>query len=151
MSDTYRLHPIGRIYQDPDDVRIDIDPAFKDGLLGLDAFSHIIVCYWLHDNDTPEARSRLQVRPRKDPANPLTGVFATHAPVRPNLIALSRCRVLSIEACTIRIDAIDARDGSPVIDIKCYIPHPLASSQIRLPDWVRQGPESSDEPRPDGG
>jgi tRNA-Thr(GGU) m(6)t(6)A37 methyltransferase TsaA len=150
MNDTYHLHPIGWIYQEPEDVRIEIDPTFRDGLLGLDAFSHIIVCYWLHENDTPAGRSRLQVHPRKNPANPLTGVFATHAPMRPNLIALSRCRVLSIEGCTIRIDKIDARHGSPVIDIKCYIPHPLESSQIRLPEWVRQSPESSDEPRPKG-
>jgi tRNA-Thr(GGU) m(6)t(6)A37 methyltransferase TsaA len=150
MRDTYCLQPIGSIHQEPDDVRIDIDPTFKDGLLGLDSFSHIIVCYWFHENDTPAARSRLQVHPRKNPANPLTGVFATHAPVRPNLIALSRCRVLSIDACTIYIDTIDARHGSPVIDIKCYIPHPLAPSQIRLPDWVRQQPENGHEIRAEG-
>jgi tRNA-Thr(GGU) m(6)t(6)A37 methyltransferase TsaA len=150
MCDTYCLHPIGWIHQAPDDVHIDIDPRFEDGLLGLDSFSHIIVCYWFHENDTPAARARLQVHPRKNPDNPLTGVFATHAPVRPNLIALSRCRVLSVDACTINIDAIDARHGSPVIDIKCYIPHPLDPSQIRLPDWVRQQPGSSHEIRPEG-
>jgi tRNA (Thr-GGU) A37 N-methylase len=93
---------------------------------------------------------QVQVRPRKNPANPLTGGFATHAPMRTNLIALSRCRVVSIEGCTIRIDTIDARHGSPVIDIKCYIPQPLESPQIRLPDWARQASGSSDDPWPKG-
>ncbi len=136
MSDTYRMHPIGWIRKEGDGDRIEIDRAFEDGLSGLKGFSHIIVCYWFHENDNPEARSRMQVRPRKNPTNPITGVFATHAPVRPNLIALSRCRVRSIAGTTIRIDAIDARDGSPVIDIKCYIPHPLTPSETRVPAWA---------------
>jgi tRNA-Thr(GGU) m(6)t(6)A37 methyltransferase TsaA len=136
MNDGYWIHPIGWVRKSNQSERIEIDPAFKDGLLGLDAFSHIVVCYWFHENDNPDDRSRLQVRPRKDPANPLTGVFATHAPVRPNLIAFSRCRVLSVAGTTIYIDAIDARSGSPVIDVKCYIPHPLSPSEVRLPDWV---------------
>ena len=136
MSEPYRVHPIGWIRKEDAGVRIDLDPAFKEGLLGLEGFSHIIVCYWFHENDNPEDRSRLQVHPRKNPANPLTGVFATHAPVRPNLIALSRCRVLSVEGTTIRIDQIDARSGTPVIDIKCYVPDNLEPSEVRLPAWM---------------
>ena len=112
----------------------EIDPAFRDGLLGLDAFSHIIVCYWLHENDTPAGRSRLQLRPRKNPANPLTGVFATHSPRRPNPIAMTLCRLVRVEGTTLHIEDIDAFDGSPVIDIKCYIPYDRR--EIQLPDWV---------------
>ena len=136
MSEPYRVHPIGWIRKEDAGVRIDLEPAFQDGLLGLEDFSHIIVCYWFHENDNPEDRSRLQVHPRKNPANPLTGVFATHAPVRPNLIALSRCRVLSVDGATIRIDQIDARSGTPVIDIKCYVPDSLEPSEVRLPAWL---------------
>jgi tRNA (Thr-GGU) A37 N-methylase len=62
----------------------------------------------------------LQVHPRGNPENPLRGVFATRAPVRPNLIAISRCRVLSVEGRVIAIDDIDAFPDTPVLDIKPY-------------------------------
>ncbi|MGD8590945.1 MAG: TrmO family methyltransferase, partial [Chromatiales bacterium] len=63
-------------------------------------------------------RAILQVHPRRNPANPLRGVFATRAPVRPNLIALSRCRVISVNDNLIEIDEIDAFPDTPVLDIK---------------------------------
>ncbi|MBV2097138.1 MAG: SAM-dependent methyltransferase, partial [Candidatus Thiodiazotropha sp. (ex Codakia orbicularis)] len=78
----------------------------------------IWVLYWFDRNDTPERRGILQVHPRGNPDNPLRGVFATRAPVRPNLIALSRCRILSIAANRIEIDGIDAFPDTPVLDIK---------------------------------
>lgn len=136
MTETFQLHPIGWIRTAGDAVRIDIDPAVEQGLLGLNGFSHIIVCYWFHENDNPADRRRLQVHPRKNPSNPLTGVFATHSPVRPNLIGITVCRILSVSATTIHIDAIDARDGSPVIDIKCYIPEKVDPAQVRQPKWI---------------
>jgi tRNA (Thr-GGU) A37 N-methylase len=76
------------------------------------------------------------VHPRKDEKNPLTGVFGTHSPLRPNLIGLTRCKIKSIEDQRIAIEDIDAFDGTPVIDIKCYIPDPPDESEIRIPDWV---------------
>jgi len=76
------------------------------------------------------------VHPRKDPDNPLTGVFATHSPRRPNLIAMTPCRIRAIRGNRIEIDEIDAYDGSPVIDIKCYIPDAVAEADVRLPGWV---------------
>ena len=103
----------------------------------MDGFSHLIVCYWFHQNDTPEKRKVLQVHPRKNKQNPLTGVFGTHSPLRPNLIAISFCKKLAIENNTIVIDRIDAFDGSPVIDIKPYIPDDkLISADITVPAWV---------------
>jgi len=136
MSESFQVHPIGWVRKEGHEVRIDIETAFQDGLLGLEGFSHIMVCYWFHENDNPADRRRLQVHPRKNPSNPLTGVFATHAPVRPNLIGISTCRVISVMGATIRIDAIDARNGTPVVDIKGYLPDQLKSSEIRVPDWL---------------
>lgn len=130
----YTIYPVGIVRLGEDGTRIEIFERFQDALLGLDGFSHINVLFWFHENDTLEKRSILQVTPRRNPANPLTGVFATHSPVRPNLIGLTRCRILSIEGTTIHIDEIDASDGSPVIDIKCYIPEP--AEDIILPVWV---------------
>ncbi len=54
--------------------------------------------------------------------NPLSGVFATRAPVRPNLIGLTLCRIISVKDGIVEIDSIDAYDGTPILDLKPYIP-----------------------------
>jgi len=136
MKDRFYIFPVGVIKKENENVRIEVFEEYRDALLRLDDFSHITVCYWFHENDTPEKRKTLQVHPRKDKQNPLSGVFATHSPLRPNLIAISICKILSIKDTTILIEKIDALDGSPVIDIKCFIPSSELASDIRLPDWV---------------
>ena len=137
MQHTYHIHPIGWIRKKEDGICLEIDGQYEDALLGLESFSHIIVLYWFHEHDDSENRRILQVHPRKNPKNPLTGVFATHAPVRPNLIAVSTCKIKSIDGTLIRIDDIDARDGSPVLDIKCYIPEKRSFSDLKMPDWIK--------------
>lgn len=134
MNDALTIYPVGVIRNTGTEVRIDIYPPYTAGLLGLEQFSHINVLYWLHLNDTADARGTLRVHPRKDPANPLTGVFATHSPCRPNPIALSRCRIKAVVPDGIVVDHIDALDGSPVIDIKSFFPHD-DDGPVRVPDW----------------
>jgi tRNA-Thr(GGU) m(6)t(6)A37 methyltransferase TsaA len=134
----FDLYAIGTIRLGENSAAIDIDPRYADALLGLETFSHILVFYWFHENDTPEGRRVLQLHPRADPENPLCGVFATHSPRRPNLIALTTCRILSIRGNTIRVERIDAKDKTPVIDIKCYIPEEIDAADVTLPDWVVQ-------------
>jgi len=136
MKDRFDIFPVGVIQKQDENVWIEIYEKYNEALMGLDKFSHITVCYWFHENDTPEKRNVLQVHPKNNKENPLSGVFATHSPLRPNLIAISTCKMLSIEGNTIHIDKIDAFDGSPVIDIKCFIPSRAIKSDIRLPDWV---------------
>lgn len=138
MNDTFQIHPIGWIGKKESTINIEIDPRYKDALLGMEGFSHILVLYWFHENDDSENRNILQVRPRRNPENPLTGVFATHAPVRPNLIAVSTCKIESIDGTIIRIDDIDARDGSPVVDIKCYVPEKRAFTNLKMPGWIKE-------------
>ena len=135
MERSIKVNPIGVIRKTDDRTWIEIDACYKDALLGLEGFSHIHVMYWFHENDTSELRSILQVHPRKDPNNPLSGVFATHSPMRPNLIALTLCRVQSIQGTTIEVEGLDARNGSPLIDIKCYIPYDQ-TGPVRTPGWV---------------
>jgi len=137
MSQFFSIDPIGVVRKTDDGARIEIFDEYRDGLLGLDGFSHIMVFYWFDQNDTPENRKTLQVHPRKDPRNPLTGVFATHSPLRPNLIALTRSKIVAITKNSIDIEEIDAYDGSPVIDIKCYIPASVEDKDVRLPDWIK--------------
>ena len=136
IMESFRIIPIGVVKKTDTTVSIEIYDDYTDGLLGLDGFSHIAVFYWFDQNDTAEKRRVLQVHPRKDPRNPLTGVFATHSPQRPNLIGLTVCKILSIHGGSVEIEDIDAFDGTPVIDIKCYIPGSVGEKDVRLPDWV---------------
>ena len=136
MKPEFCLYPIGTIRKHDDRSWIEIRRKFADALLGLEGFSHIHVLFWFHENDNPESRGVLQVHPRRDKRNPLTGVFATRSPLRPNLIGLTRCRILSIKGLKIEIDTIDARDKTPLLDIKCHIPSKTPDTEVGVPDWV---------------
>ena len=114
----YEVRPIGWVRKAEGRTTIEVEPRYQPALLGVDELDEIWVLYWFDRNDNPEDRSVLQVHPRRNPDNPLRGVFATRAPVRPNLIALSRCRVLSVKGNVVEIDDIDAFADTPVLDIK---------------------------------
>lgn len=118
VTQTFTLHPIGSVVKGNGHTYIVIDKKYQPGLMRLEDFSHVTVIYWFHRNDTPEKRSVLQVHPQGNKANPVRGVFATHSPVRPNLIAISRCKILSVQDNVIEIDSIDAFPGTPVLDLK---------------------------------
>ena len=114
----FEVRPIGWVRKADGKATIEIEEQYRPALLGVENLDSIWVLYWFHRNDTPEMRAILQVHPRRNPDNPIRGVFATRAPVRPNLIALSRCRVLGVRGTTIEIDGIDAFADTPVLDIK---------------------------------
>ena len=118
MTPVYEVSPIGWVRKRDGRTMIEVDEQYRPALLGLDELDAIWVLYWFDRNDTANQRAILQVHPRGDPDNPLRGVFATRAPVRPNLIAMSRCRVLSVDHNVIVIDDIDAFPDTPVLDIK---------------------------------
>jgi len=137
MDASIKLYPIGIINKKEEPGTIRIYERYRDALLGLDQFSHIQVFYWFHRNDTSDRRNILQVHPKKNENNPLTGVFATHSPFRPNLIGLSICRIIRIINGDVVIDKIDALDGSPVIDIKSFVPSRIRPSELRMPRWAQ--------------
>jgi tRNA-Thr(GGU) m(6)t(6)A37 methyltransferase TsaA len=136
MPESFQIFPVGVVSKKEEATRIEIFEPYCDALLGLEEFSHIFVFFWFHENDTADRRKTLRVHPRKDKKNPLSGVFATHSPLRPNLIGLTLCKIKSIRDNRIEIEGIDAFDGTPVIDVKCYIPASTSSSDVRVPDWV---------------
>ena len=136
MPESFQVFPVGVVSKKEEATRIEIFEPYSDALLGLKGFSHILVFFWFHENDTADRRKTLRVHPRGDKKNPLSGVFATHSPLRPNLIGLTVCKIKSIQDNRIEIEDIDAFDGTPVIDIKCYIPGSTSESNVRVPDWV---------------
>ena len=114
----FNLLPIGRIRKSRRKTAIVLYKKYGPGLMGVEKLSELWVLWWFNRNDNPRTRSILKVHPRGNPANPLRGVFATRAPMRPNLIALSRCKIIAVKGNVIEIDEIDAFPGTPVLDLK---------------------------------
>lgn len=126
--DTFTISPIGRLrstLQTPDeaprqgdegapDAWLEIDPAFAIAARDLAAGDAVIVITWLHR----ARRDEQETRPRNDPRNPLTGVFATRSPHRPNPLGLHRVTVREIDGLRLRLGPIEAIDGTPVVDVK---------------------------------
>ena len=96
------------------DAWLDVRAEFASALSGMEPGDEIIVITWLHRAD----RAVLEVHPRDDPANPLTGVFATRSSDRPNPLGLHRVTVREIDGERLRVGPIEAIDGTPVVDIK---------------------------------
>jgi tRNA-Thr(GGU) m(6)t(6)A37 methyltransferase TsaA len=122
------LHPIGVIRsplktraeaplqgrEGAPDVWIELSPAVLPGLEGIAVGQEIIVLTWLHE----ARRDVLKVRPRGKPSNPLSGVFSTRSPDRPNPIGLHKVRVLEVAGAGIQVGPLEAIDGTPVVDLK---------------------------------
>jgi len=129
--ETYSLHPIGFIRstvrtrrdapcqgsEGAPDVWLDLLPDVAPGLLGIESGAELIVITWFHQAN----REVLQVHPRKNPENPLTGVFFTRSPDRPNPLGLHRVTVREISGHQLRIGPMEAIDGTPVVDVKVVL------------------------------
>jgi tRNA-Thr(GGU) m(6)t(6)A37 methyltransferase TsaA len=96
------------------DAWLEVLPPYALALRGVAAGDELIVVTWLHRAD----RGVLEVHPRGERAAPLTGVFATRSPHRPNPLGLHRVTVREISGTRLRVGPIEAIDGTPVVDIK---------------------------------
>ena len=96
------------------DAWLEIDPRVAKGLSGIQVGDEILVLAWLDR----ARRDVLRVRPRSDPASPMTGVFATRSADRPNPIGLHPVIVRAMEGNRLRVGPIEALDGTPVVDVK---------------------------------
>lgn len=113
-----------------------VDEQWADGLEGVEEFSHIIIVFWL---DRPSGEeSPLKVHPEAREDMPLVGVFATRSPQRPSPLALTTVRLLSREGNTLRVRGLDAFDGTPVLDIKPYLPRGDQEPTATVPKWLHR-------------
>jgi tRNA-Thr(GGU) m(6)t(6)A37 methyltransferase TsaA len=126
------------------DVRgtIELNPAFVEGLADLQGFSHIILLYHFHH----AAETSLKVVPFLD-TEP-RGVFATRAPNRPNPLGLSVVRLVKIEGNRITISDVDILDGTPLLDIKPYIPDFDSRGTCRI-GWIKGKSNQADSKKAD--
>jgi tRNA-Thr(GGU) m(6)t(6)A37 methyltransferase TsaA len=113
-----KIEPIGTVRKiSGEESMIEVFPAYREGLYGITAGDRLDVLYWMHKLD-PEGRKVLKVHPRGDGSRPLEGVFGLRSPMRPNPIGVSTVCVKRIEQDGLLVSALDAEDGSPVIDLK---------------------------------
>jgi tRNA-Thr(GGU) m(6)t(6)A37 methyltransferase TsaA len=131
LETSYLLNPIGIVrselnnreeaprqgYEGAPDAWLELDPAFSEGLDGIAAGEEIVVITWLHKSQ----RDKLKVHPGRNRNLPLTGVFATRSPDRPNPLGLHRVTVREIVGTRIKVGPIEALDGTPVVDIKAVL------------------------------
>src|SRR6185437_9964369 len=94
------------------DAWLEFDPGYARALAGIKPGDDLFVLTWFH----LARRDKQQVRPRSDPKNPITGVFSTRSPNRPNPIGLHRVTVLAVEGTRLRVNEMEAIDGTPVVD-----------------------------------
>ena len=127
-SEPYGLHPIGVVRstlravadapnqaEGAPEALLDVDPAFAGALHRIEPGDELILLTWLHLADL----GVLQTHPMGDTRIPLTGVFRTRSPDRPNPIGVHRVTVTAVEGpTTIRVGALEAIDGTPIVDLK---------------------------------
>ena len=105
---------------------LELTAAVVQGLAGIKAGDELIVLTWLH----LAQRDVLQVHPRGNLATPLTGVFATRSPDRPNPVGLHRVRVLEVETSRLKVTPMEAIDGTPVIDLKPVLCSRMSTDEL---------------------
>ena len=132
METNYRLQPVGFVRsslrkreaapnqgsEGAPDAWLDVDATFAQALEGLGDGDDLIVITWLHQAD----RDTLKVHPRGNLHLPLTGVFATRSPDRPNPLGLHRVTLRAIAGNRLWVGPLEAIDGTPVVDIKPVLP-----------------------------
>jgi tRNA-Thr(GGU) m(6)t(6)A37 methyltransferase TsaA len=128
MKPTYELHPIGVVESplvDRDqapkqgdegapDAWLVFDPGVREGIRDFETGAEMIVLTWLDRAN----RDELSVHPRGDQTKPLTGVFSTRSPDRPNPIGLHTVRIIEIDDLRVRVQNLEALNGTPILDVK---------------------------------
>lgn len=110
------------------------DRFTADALLGLDEFSHVEVVYHFHlvpeSDEVPGSR-----HPRDREDWPRVGIFAQRGRVRPNRLGVTMCRIVAVEGTTVYVVGLDAIDGTPVVDLKPFMPEFGPRGEVRSPAW----------------
>lgn len=112
-----------------------IADEYREGLRGLEEYSHLIVIYWMHDVMTCDIR---HVPQGKVGEVPEVGIFACRCPQRPNQIGISTVEIVGIKNSTVTVKGLDVVKDTPILDLKPYTPQYDAVADARVPDWVNK-------------
>lgn len=116
--------------------RIELDPQYVKGLAGLSEFSHVVVIFHLDRIPAFDVAKQIARNPRGMENLEPVGVFAQRTKFRPNPIGVTAVELLAVDGKGITVRGLDALDGTPVLDIKPYIPAFERKDDVRLPSWV---------------
>lgn len=116
--------------------RIELEPRYAKGLDGLGGFSHVVVVFHLDRVPPFDLRKQLTRNPRSMEELAPVGVFAQRTRFRPNPIGVTAVELVAVDDKGISVRGLDALDGTPVLDIKPYIPAFERKEGVRLPAWV---------------
>jgi len=114
---------------------VELLPDFRDGLVGIDQFSHLLVLTYLHQASF-DPSTQLIRRARGLASMPLVGIFAQRAKDRPNPVGVTAVQLVSVTDESVVVRGLDAIDGTPVLDIKPYYPVYDKADQAVVPEWV---------------
>ena len=121
-----------------------INEDMIDILDGIEEYSHIMVLYWAHK--VPEnSRHLARVHPMGNKKNPLTGVFCTCSPARPNPVLMTVVPLCGRKENVLLVRGLDAIDDSPVIDIKPYVKEFYPQQDVAIPEWMQKLCREMDE------
>jgi len=112
-----------------------VESSLTEALDGLEDFSHIIVVYWMHRVDAT-GKLPTKVHPRRRQELPLVGLFATRSPQRPNPVGVTTVRLLERRDNILKVEGLDAIDGTPVIDIKPHLPGYDSAANAKVASWI---------------
>jgi tRNA (adenine37-N6)-methyltransferase len=134
----FEVKSIGKIDRNGEGCLVIIDEPFRPAINKIDLFSHIIVVWWAHEFDDDDFRKIYQSE--LPYAQGVTaGIFATRSPVRPNPIMTTVCKIIQLdeESGKIKINDIDAYSGSPVLDLKVYVPICERVKNPEVAEWAK--------------
>lgn len=146
MSDI-KVFSIGKIVNEKNEVKVILDPDYRNGLKGLEGYSHVQVLWWMDGCDNPDDR-RILVEKKPYAKGPdRIGVFALRSPERPNPIAVSNVNIAYVDekSGTIGLYYMDAFSGSVVLDLKPYTPSIDRIENPITPEWCSHWPKSYEE------
>jgi tRNA-Thr(GGU) m(6)t(6)A37 methyltransferase TsaA len=135
--------PIQSTAADGIDGIIELFPEFAEGIEDIEGFSHIILIYHFHLSK----KSLLKVKPYMD--NKLRGVFSTRVPSRPNSIGISIVRLIKVEENKLYVKDIDVVDGTPLLDIKPYVPE-FDIKNVEKIGWLKKNVDKLNTIKDDG-
>jgi len=114
-----------------------LDERFADGLDGIEAFSHVLILFWMHRAAEAEP-VRLRRRPQGRQDMPEVGIFAQRARHRPNPVGVTAVKLLRREGNRLVVQGLDAINGTPVLDVKPYVPQYDSVASPAVPAWVNR-------------
>jgi len=146
-EDGLKLNEIGHAEAAGGEFKVILDDKYKEGLQGLQGFSHLQIVWWFNGCDNPEDRSVLVNDKPYTKGPDKMGTFATRSPERPNPIAISVAEVKKIdyEKGIIYLTYLDAFTGTPILDIKPYTPSVDKVNDVKVPEWCAHWPKSYDD------